>query len=184
MKRKRPRPASSARRRVPWLLAVPGALILAFCLFLGAQEHRADPLPEVSSPVWESLPALTLAPEEETAAPTPTPEPTPTPTPEPTPTPTPEPTPTPTPTPTPEPTPTPTPTPIPTPEPTPTPAPTPTPEPTPAPIRGHSADTVVYVSQRSNTIHSIPDCSGMKRFREMTLGEADARGYKYCSNCW
>lgn len=69
---------------------------------------------------------------------------------------------------------------------TPTPTPTPTPEPasTPTMIRGHSSDTIVYVSNSSSTIHSVHDCSGMKNYREMTLGEADARGYKYCPNCW
>ena len=45
------------------------------------------------------------------------------------------------------------------------------------------ADTV-YVSKRSNTIHSVHDCGGMKNYREMTRAEADAHGYKYCPNCW
>lgn len=43
---------------------------------------------------------------------------------------------------------------------------------------------VVYVSTRSNTIHSIPDCSGMKNYRTMSQEDADAMGYKYCQNCW
>lgn len=42
----------------------------------------------------------------------------------------------------------------------------------------------VYVSDRSNTIHSIPDCSGMVHCREMTRSEADNFGYEYCENCW
>lgn len=42
----------------------------------------------------------------------------------------------------------------------------------------------VYVSKRSNTIHSVPDCGGMKNYREMTREEADAHGYKYCETCW
>lgn len=42
----------------------------------------------------------------------------------------------------------------------------------------------VYVSKRSNTIHSVHDCGGMKNYREMTRAEADAKGYKYCPNCW
>lgn len=79
-------------------------------------------------------------------------------------------------------------TPVPTPVPSPSPTLAPTPEPTPEPsqvtaIRGHSSDTVVYVST-SHKIHSVPDCSGMKKYTEMTLGEADSRGYEYCSNCW
>lgn len=45
-------------------------------------------------------------------------------------------------------------------------------------------ERLVYVSTRSHTIHSIPDCSGMKNYTAMPQAEADARGYKYCSNCW
>ncbi len=84
--------------------------------------------------------------------------------------------------------PTPSPTPAPTPAPTPTPTPAPTSTPTPAPtsaqiIHGVSADTIVYVSQ-SGKIHSVHDCSGMKSYKEMTIAEAEAKGYEYCSNCW
>ena len=91
---------------------------------------------------------------------------------------TPEPTPTPTPDPTPEPTP------IPTPDPTPD--PTLAPEPTPAlqPIRGRDPDTIVYVSSRSHTIHSVHNCSGMKNYTEMTIYQANSKGYKFCPNCW
>lgn len=102
--------------------------------------------------------------------------------------PTPEPTSAPTPAPTPEPTPAPTP--APTPEPTPAPTPIPTPQQTPQPvqepqpIRGRSPDTIVYVSSRSNTIHSVSDCSGMRNYREMTIYNAASRGYSFCSNCW
>lgn len=92
---------------------------------------------------------------------------------------------------TPEPDPEPTPTATSEPEPEPASTPTSEPEPTPTPtpsqdasIRGRSASTTVYVSNRSNTIHSQHDCSGMKNYREMTLGEADAKGYKYCDMCW
>ena len=42
----------------------------------------------------------------------------------------------------------------------------------------------VYVSYESDTIHSIPDCSGMVHYREMTRSEADGYGYEYCENCW
>lgn len=51
-------------------------------------------------------------------------------------------------------------------------------------INGRSSNSIVYVSKRSNTIHSVNDCGGMKNYREMTIGEADGRGYKYCPNCW
>jgi len=94
-----------------------------------------------------------------------------------------------TPQPTPEPTPEPEPTPQPIPEPTPKlePTPQPTPEPTPeleSTTSGRSSSTTVYVSDSSNTIHSIPNCGRLKRYRTMTLGEADAHGYKYCKKCW
>lgn len=52
------------------------------------------------------------------------------------------------------------------------------------PIRGHDPYMTVYVSDRSNTIHSLHDCSGMKNYREMTLYEAEAKGYNYCKDCW
>lgn len=41
----------------------------------------------------------------------------------------------------------------------------------------------VYVS-RTNTIHSIPDCSGMKYYTAMQKEDAELNGYKYCPNCW
>ena len=47
----------------------------------------------------------------------------------------------------------------------------------------HSAGTV-YLS-KSNIIHSIPDCSGMKRYTAMTLDEALAvSGARKCRICW
>lgn len=80
---------------------------------------------------------------------------------------------------------------VPVPEPTHEPLQEPSPEVQPKPepepertIRGRSSNTIVYVSKRSNTIHSVNDCGGMKNYREMTLGEADGRGYDYCPNCW
>lgn len=84
--------------------------------------------------------------------------------------------------PTPEPTPAPTQTQAPTAAPTVAPTPEPTPE--PQPIRGRAPDTIVYVSSRSNTIHSVHDCSGMRNYREMTIYNATQRGYDFCSNCW
>ena len=75
------------------------------------------------------------------------------------------------------------------PEPAPEPGAQPVPEPEPAPergglIHGVPADTIVYVSTRSHTIHSVHDCSGMKNYSEMTVAEAEAKGYDYCPNCW
>lgn len=80
-----------------------------------------------------------------------------------------------------------------------TPAPSPTPEPvrtvaTAAPtarprptarpdlIHGMEPERTVYVSGK-NVIHLEKDCSGMKHYREMTLKDADAAGYEYCSKC-
>lgn len=51
-------------------------------------------------------------------------------------------------------------------------------------IASGSSSSVVYVSNESNTIHSISNCSGMKNYREMSRSDADDNGYKYCSNCW
>ena len=76
------------------------------------------------------------------------------------------------------------PTPAPSPSPTATPRPTATPTETPETIHGVPSDTIVYVSAKSSTIHKIPDCSGMKNYREMTVAEADAKGYDYCPHCW
>lgn len=56
-------------------------------------------------------------------------------------------------------------------------------EPQVSTIRGYSSDTTVYVSN-SGKIHLKSNCSGMKNYTEMTLGNADSRGYEYCKNCW
>lgn len=45
-------------------------------------------------------------------------------------------------------------------------------------------DQTVYVSNRSHTIHSIPNCSGMKNYIEMTFWNAVEEGYDFCLNCW
>lgn len=70
-------------------------------------------------------------------------------------------------------------------------APDPVPDSTPAGSAGQPSESqkpgpadTVYVSKRSNTIHSVPDCGGMKNYREMTREEADSHGYKYCETCW
>lgn len=51
-------------------------------------------------------------------------------------------------------------------------------------IHGYSADRTVYVSNSGKKIHLISDCSGMKNYTTMTLGEAEAHGYAYCSRCF
>ncbi len=130
---------------------------------------EADPLPDEKS----DDPAPSSVPQDEpepVAEPEPQPEPEPTPQPDPDPEPVPEPEPKPSP--------------EPVPQPESVPEPVPEPEPEVTTIRGHSSDTIVYVSRSSHTIHSVSDCSGMKKYSEMTLGDADAKGYDYCSNCW
>lgn len=47
-----------------------------------------------------------------------------------------------------------------------------------------SDDTTVYVSNKSDTIHSKSDCSNMKYYREMSKSEADSNEYDYCKKCW
>ena len=51
-------------------------------------------------------------------------------------------------------------------------------------IHGLPPETPVYVSKRSSTIHLVSDCCNMKHYREMTLGEADAKGYDCCLHCF
>ena len=66
-------------------------------------------------------------------------------------------------------------------------APAPEEEPSPAvPIPyGHAADEIVYVSDRSGTIHSDSDCSGMKYYTRMTLEDALESGFThYCEHCF
>ncbi len=48
----------------------------------------------------------------------------------------------------------------------------------------HNNTSTVYVSKRSNTIHSVSNCGGMKNYRVMSRNEAEASGYSYCPNCW
>ena len=72
------------------------------------------------------------------------------------------------------------------------PAPEPEPEPEPAEEMAEAAEEIhglppempVYVSKRSNTIHLVSDCCNMKHYHEMTLGEADAKGYDCCLHCF
>ncbi|MCD8322250.1 MAG: hypothetical protein LUC89_05110 [Oscillospiraceae bacterium] len=158
-------------------------IIVAVCLFaIGLNGGTDDTALATPSPTSAAV-----------ATASPTLEPTPTPTAEPTPTPTPSPTAKSTPSPTAEPTSAPTaePTPEATTEPTADPTPVPTADSTPAPteepvtyIKGYPSNTEVYVSQSSHKIHLRSNCSGMKNYTTMTLGEAESRGYEYCSNCF
>ena len=46
-----------------------------------------------------------------------------------------------------------------------------------------ASEIIVYVSNASDTIHSVYNCSGMKNYREMTLAEARKISSSYCSKC-
>jgi len=51
-------------------------------------------------------------------------------------------------------------------------------------ITAASANEItVYVSNASDTIHLISNCSGMKNYRTMTLAEAREISASYCSKC-
>ena len=45
-------------------------------------------------------------------------------------------------------------------------------------------DQIVYVSNKSHTIHESHYCSGMKNYFEMTFRDAVDAGYSFCMNCW
>ncbi|MCC8357069.1 MAG: hypothetical protein LJU34_04345 [Oscillospiraceae bacterium] len=51
-------------------------------------------------------------------------------------------------------------------------------------IHGYPSTSDVYVSTSSHKIHLRSDCSGMKNYSTMTLGEAESCGYEYCKNCF
>lgn len=42
----------------------------------------------------------------------------------------------------------------------------------------------VYVSKSGKKIHSIPNCSGMKNYWEMSYDDAVKAGYSFCKNCY
>lgn len=86
------------------------------------------------------------------------------------------PTPVPTNTPTPEPTATPTPTPTVTPVPTNTPIPTSTPE--------QESEEMVWVSGSGSKYHSNSSCSNMSAPTEITISDAESRGYEPCKKCY
>ena len=41
----------------------------------------------------------------------------------------------------------------------------------------------VYVSKSGKKVHSIPNCSGMKYYYEMSYSDAVNKGYDFCENC-
>ena len=47
----------------------------------------------------------------------------------------------------------------------------------------YSSGTTVYVSNSGKT-HLKSSCSGMKNYTQMTLGQADAKGYSHCQKCF
>ena len=81
----------------------------------------------------------------------------------------------------PEPTATPEPTAEPTPEPTATPEPTLSPEPTPEAEPGQA---LVWIPQSGSKYHSSPSCSNMKNPTQVTVEEAESRGYEPCKKCY
>ena len=44
-------------------------------------------------------------------------------------------------------------------------------------------ERTVYVSKSGGKIHSIPYCSGMKYYYEMSYSDAVNKGYDFCENC-
>lgn len=158
----------------------------------------ATPSPTPTLAALNEVPSPTPIPVASTS-PTPTPSQAPTPTPILQPTATPSPTPIPTPTATPTPEPTEAPTPIPTPEPTPvvTPEPVVTAAPEPASavdnaaggaavVPQESQGTMVWIAGSGNgtKYHSYSGCSNMKNPVEISLSDAQARGYTACKKCY
>lgn len=47
-----------------------------------------------------------------------------------------------------------------------------------------SLDRIVYVSERSHTIHLNSGCSGMRNYFSMAYGDACAAGYAHCRTCF
>lgn len=45
-------------------------------------------------------------------------------------------------------------------------------------------DRIVYVSERSHTIHLNSGCSGMRNYFSITYGDACAAGYAHCRTCF
>lgn len=55
----------------------------------------------------------------------------------------------------------------------------------PSPTPAQSADgDVVWVSQSGTKYHSTPSCSGMKNPKELTLSQAQSKGYTPCKRCY
>ena len=67
------------------------------------------------------------------------------------------------------------------PEPTATPEPTLSPEPTPEAEPGQA---LVWIPQSGSKYHSSPSCSNMKNPTQVTVEEAESRGYEPCKKCY
>lgn len=51
-------------------------------------------------------------------------------------------------------------------------------------IHGYPPDTIAYVSNGNNFVHSKPDCPDLTLYRTMTVEEAYNQRYPFCWNCW
>lgn len=56
-------------------------------------------------------------------------------------------------------------------------------DPSPTPAQS-AAGNVVWVSQSGTKYHSTPSCSGMKNPKELTLSQAQSKGYTPCKRCY
>lgn len=56
-------------------------------------------------------------------------------------------------------------------------------DPTPTPAQSAAGD-VVWVSQSGTKYHRTPSCSGMKNPKELTLSQAQSKGYTPCKRCY
>lgn len=77
--------------------------------------------------------------------------------------------------------------PIPKPTPSPKPTLTPSPKPTPTPSPDYnsgSSGTYVWIPQTGTKYHKTSSCSGMKNPTEITVSEAESRGYTPCKRCY
>lgn len=153
----------------PWLWTTVALLLVFLIASIFAPRNAAS-----TEPLPSSSPSAVIAMESPAPSATPTPSPTPTPTATPTPTPSP------TPTPTPEPT------------STPTPAPEPAAEESATGAAGGAAaqtedhGTMVWIAGSGNgtKYHSYAGCSNMKNPVEISLADAEARGYEPCKKCY
>ena len=59
--------------------------------------------------------------------------------------------------------------------------PEPEPEPTPVPTQ---SETMVWIPKSGSKYHSYSGCSNMKNPSQVTISQAQARGYSPCKKCW